>query len=96
MRTMTLTVLSTDGSTLPVPVTVTVPKFGRCEDLVQAVSTSCSLREDEMLLVAEVTIFSRIWVINYVVYCLHIYGQVTSWSVEVNRFLSIKLKCALA
>ncbi|KAK1404646.1 Ubiquitin carboxyl-terminal hydrolase [Heracleum sosnowskyi] len=54
MRTMTLTVLSTDGSSMPIPVTVTVPKFGKCEDLVRAVSVSCSLRDDETLLLAEV------------------------------------------
>ncbi|KAK1397246.1 Ubiquitin carboxyl-terminal hydrolase [Heracleum sosnowskyi] len=54
VRTMTLTVLSSDGSSMPVPVTVTVPKFGRCEDLLQAVSASCSLRDDETLLLTEV------------------------------------------
>ncbi|WOG98248.1 hypothetical protein DCAR_0417589 [Daucus carota subsp. sativus] len=54
MRTMTLTVLSTDGSCMPIPVTVTVPKFGKCEDLVKAVSVACSLRDDETLLLAEV------------------------------------------
>ncbi|KAI7993117.1 Ubiquitin carboxyl-terminal hydrolase 8 [Camellia lanceoleosa] len=54
MRSMTLTVMSTDGSTLPFPVTVTVPKYGRCKDLVQALSTTCSLRDDEKLLVAEI------------------------------------------
>ncbi|KAL8132143.1 hypothetical protein AgCh_007873 [Apium graveolens] len=54
MRTMTLTVLSTDGSSMPIPVTVTVPKFAKCEDLVRAVSVSCSLRDDETLLLAEV------------------------------------------
>lgn len=54
VRTMTLTVLSSDGSSMPTPVTVSVPKFGRCEDLIQAVSASCSLRDDETLLLAEV------------------------------------------
>ncbi|KAJ9554852.1 hypothetical protein OSB04_009466 [Centaurea solstitialis] len=54
MRTMTLTVLSTDGTTLPIPVTVTVPKYGKFKDLIQALSTACSLREDETLLVAEI------------------------------------------
>ncbi|KAF5819518.1 putative ubiquitinyl hydrolase 1 [Helianthus annuus] len=54
MRAMTLTVLTTDGSTLPVPVTVTVPKFGKFKDLIQALSTACSLRDDETLLVAEI------------------------------------------
>ncbi|KAL8147498.1 ubiquitin carboxyl-terminal hydrolase 8-like [Apium graveolens] len=60
VRTMTLTFLSSDGSSMPIPVTVTVPKFGRCEDLLQAVSASCSLRDDETLLLAEVY-FSHIW-----------------------------------
>ncbi|XP_074281691.1 ubiquitin carboxyl-terminal hydrolase 8-like [Silene latifolia] len=54
MRTMTVTIISTDGSSLPSSVTVTVPKCGRCEDLVHALGTSCSLRDDETLLVAEV------------------------------------------
>ncbi|KAL6988146.1 ubiquitinyl hydrolase 1 [Sarracenia purpurea var. burkii] len=54
MRTMTVTVLSTDGTTLPSPVTVTVPKYGRCRDLVQALNTACSLRDDELLLIAEI------------------------------------------
>ncbi|KVH90549.1 Peptidase C19, ubiquitin carboxyl-terminal hydrolase 2, partial [Cynara cardunculus var. scolymus] len=56
MRTMTLTVLSTDGTTLPISVIVTVPKCGKFTDLIQALSIACSLREDETLLVAEVYI----------------------------------------
>ncbi|XP_024985161.1 ubiquitin carboxyl-terminal hydrolase 8-like isoform X2 [Cynara cardunculus var. scolymus] len=54
MRTMTLTVLSTDGTTLPISVIVTVPKCGKFTDLIQALSIACSLREDETLLVAEI------------------------------------------
>ncbi|KAM7499981.1 hypothetical protein LguiA_024395 [Lonicera macranthoides] len=54
MRTMTLTVLSTNGTSLPFPVTVTVPTDATCEDLVQAISTSCSLGENETLLIAEI------------------------------------------
>ncbi|GFZ17710.1 ubiquitin-specific protease 8 [Actinidia rufa] len=54
MRTMTLTVMSTDGSTPPSPFTVTVPKDGKFEDLIQALSTACSLGVDETLLVAEI------------------------------------------
>ncbi|XP_071710361.1 ubiquitin carboxyl-terminal hydrolase 8-like [Rutidosis leptorrhynchoides] len=54
MRTMTLTVLSTDGSTLPIPVTVTVPKIGKFKDLIEALSTACSLGSNETLLVAEI------------------------------------------
>lgn len=54
MRTMTLTVMNTDGSCLPLPYTITVPKYGKLEDLIQALSTACSLRFNETLLVAEV------------------------------------------
>ncbi|KAK2999763.1 hypothetical protein RJ639_022746, partial [Escallonia herrerae] len=54
MRTMTLTVMSSDGSTEPSPCTITVPKHGKLEDLIQALSTACSLRGDESLLVAEI------------------------------------------
>ncbi|OVA07193.1 Ubiquitin carboxyl-terminal hydrolases family 2 [Macleaya cordata] len=54
MRTMTVTVLSTDGSSAPSPFTITVPKYGKCKDLIQALSTACSLRTDETLLVAEI------------------------------------------
>uniref|UniRef100_A0A1J3EWG4 Ubiquitin carboxyl-terminal hydrolase n=1 Tax=Noccaea caerulescens TaxID=107243 RepID=A0A1J3EWG4_NOCCA len=54
MRTMDLTVMSADGVSLPVSLTVNVPKFGRFEDLQKALVTACSLPEDETLLVAEV------------------------------------------
>ncbi|KAJ7981255.1 putative Ubiquitin carboxyl-terminal hydrolase [Quillaja saponaria] len=54
MRTMTLTVINTDGSTQPSPYTVSVPKFGKCEDLIRALSVACSLGADETLLVAEI------------------------------------------
>ncbi|XP_059668642.1 ubiquitin carboxyl-terminal hydrolase 8-like [Cornus florida] len=54
MRMMTLMVVSTDGTALPFPVTITVPIYGRCKDLVQALSTACSLRDDETFLVAEI------------------------------------------
>ncbi|KAL9332168.1 hypothetical protein ACSQ67_001778 [Phaseolus vulgaris] len=54
IRTMTLTVISTDGITLPSTITVTVPNCGTVNDLIGALSTSCSLREDETLLVAEI------------------------------------------
>ncbi|XP_038901086.1 ubiquitin carboxyl-terminal hydrolase 8 isoform X1 [Benincasa hispida] len=53
MRTMTLTVVSTDGST-PTPYTITVPKSGKWEDLIKALSIACSLKADETFLVAEV------------------------------------------
>ncbi|KAF7121015.1 hypothetical protein RHSIM_Rhsim13G0198100 [Rhododendron simsii] len=54
MRTMTLTVMSTDGNAPPFPFTVTVPKQGKFEDLTQALSTACSLGVDETLLVTEI------------------------------------------
>lgn len=54
MRIMTLTVLSTDGTALPTPFTITVPKSGRLVDLTDALSIACSLRDDETLMVAEV------------------------------------------
>ncbi|KAG9445256.1 hypothetical protein H6P81_016596 [Aristolochia fimbriata] len=54
MRTMTVTIFSMDGMTLPTPYTVTVPKNGKCKDLVHALSISCSLRNDENLIVAEI------------------------------------------
>ncbi|XP_044498409.1 ubiquitin carboxyl-terminal hydrolase 8-like isoform X3 [Mangifera indica] len=54
MRTMTVTVFSSDGSTLPIPLTVTVPKYGRTKDLIEALNISCSLRDEETLVVAEI------------------------------------------
>ncbi|KAM3738102.1 hypothetical protein ACB098_09G108300 [Castanea mollissima] len=54
MRTMTLTVLSSDGITLPSTYTITVPDCGKLTDLIVALSAACSLRDDETLLVAEV------------------------------------------
>ncbi|KAF6169981.1 hypothetical protein GIB67_034373 [Kingdonia uniflora] len=54
MRTMTVTVLSTDGSSPPSSFTVTVPKYGKCKDLIEALSIACSLKIDEILLVAEI------------------------------------------
>ncbi|KAF9609046.1 hypothetical protein IFM89_012486 [Coptis chinensis] len=53
-RTMTVTVFSSDGSVLPTPCTVSVPKHGRCRDLVQAISSACSLQNGEKLLIAEI------------------------------------------
>lgn len=54
MRTMTLTLLNTNGNTAPSPYTITVPKHGKCEDLIKALGSACSLGADETLLVAEV------------------------------------------
>ncbi|KAJ4843604.1 hypothetical protein Tsubulata_020302 [Turnera subulata] len=54
MRSMTLTVLNTDGNTLPCPVTVSVPKCGRLNDLTEALIVACSLGDDETVLITEV------------------------------------------
>lgn len=54
MRTMTLTVVHTDGSSQPSPYTITVPKNGKFQDLIEALSIACCLENDETLLVAEV------------------------------------------
>ncbi|KAL8211393.1 hypothetical protein R6Q57_005830 [Mikania cordata] len=54
MRIMTLTIVPSDGSAQPTPVTVTVPKQGKFEDLVRALEITCSLGDDQTLMVAEV------------------------------------------
>ncbi|KAK8915991.1 Ubiquitin carboxyl-terminal hydrolase 9 [Platanthera zijinensis] len=53
-RSMNITVFSGDGSFLPAPFTVAVPKNGCCRDLLQALSTACSLKRSESLLIAEI------------------------------------------
>ncbi|XP_010436897.1 PREDICTED: ubiquitin carboxyl-terminal hydrolase 10-like isoform X2 [Camelina sativa] len=53
-RPMTVTVFYCDGSRLPMPYTVTVPKHGSCRDLITALGTACCLADDEVLLLAEV------------------------------------------
>lgn len=58
LRTMTLTVLSCDGSsTLPHTVTVKVSNNGRLKDLITAINEACSLKDDETLVIAEVSAF---------------------------------------
>ncbi|CAA2992864.1 ubiquitin carboxyl-terminal hydrolase 8 isoform X1 [Olea europaea subsp. europaea] len=52
--TMTLTVVKVDGSIQPSPFTVNVPKNGKIQDLLQALSKACTLGVDEALLLAEV------------------------------------------
>ncbi|XP_031397358.1 ubiquitin carboxyl-terminal hydrolase 8-like isoform X2 [Punica granatum] len=54
MRSMTLTVISSDGTTLPSSFTITVPKDGMLKDLMEALTSACSLRNDETLVMAEV------------------------------------------
>ncbi|CAK7340304.1 unnamed protein product [Dovyalis caffra] len=53
-RSMTVTVFTCDGSALPFPCTVTIPKQGRCRDLINALSSACSLKNNEELKLAEV------------------------------------------
>lgn len=53
-RTMTITVFTCDGSALPSVCTVTVPKQGRFRDLILALSSACSLKQNEKLLLVEV------------------------------------------
>ncbi|KAJ3701575.1 hypothetical protein LUZ61_005280 [Rhynchospora tenuis] len=49
-----MTVLVFSGISPPSPVTVSVPKQGRCRDLIQALSNSCSVKSGERILLAEV------------------------------------------
>ncbi|XP_068302642.1 ubiquitin carboxyl-terminal hydrolase 5 isoform X2 [Pyrus communis] len=53
-RTMTVTVFSCDGSALPSTCTVTVPKQGRCRDLIQVLSNASSVKHGEKLLLVEI------------------------------------------
>uniref|UniRef100_A0A803MRX8 Ubiquitin carboxyl-terminal hydrolase n=1 Tax=Chenopodium quinoa TaxID=63459 RepID=A0A803MRX8_CHEQI len=53
-RPLTVTIFSSDGSLLPNVCTVTIPKQGRCRDLIQALSAVCSLKPHEKLLLAEI------------------------------------------
>lgn len=53
-RTMTITVFSGDGSVLPMPYTITVPKNGSCKDLIEALNIACCLQSSQALMVAEV------------------------------------------
>ncbi|XP_011040727.1 PREDICTED: ubiquitin carboxyl-terminal hydrolase 5-like isoform X2 [Populus euphratica] len=53
-RSMTVTIFTCDGSALPFSCTVTVPKQGRCRDLINALSSACSLKNNEDLKLAEV------------------------------------------
>jgi ubiquitin carboxyl-terminal hydrolase 4/11/15 len=53
-RTMTVTVFTCDGSSLPSACTVTVPKQGRCRDLTQALSSACFVKHNEKLLLTEI------------------------------------------
>lgn len=50
---MTITIFTWDGSALPSTCTVTVPKQGRYRDLIQAVSSACSLKQTEEIKLVE-------------------------------------------
>lgn len=54
IRTMTVTVFTCDGSALPAAFTINVPKLGRCRDLIQALGSSCSLKDNEIILLVKV------------------------------------------
>ncbi|XP_049409029.1 ubiquitin carboxyl-terminal hydrolase 8 [Solanum stenotomum] len=54
MRSMTLTVIKSGCDLQISTFTITVPKDGKLEDLIRALSTACSLESDETLLVAEI------------------------------------------
>lgn len=72
-RSMTLTVVSADGSIQPSSYTISVSKFGKFEDLIRALSIACSLGMDETLLVAEVLYIHKIWICAVYVKCALIF-----------------------
>ncbi|GMI70099.1 ubiquitin-specific protease 5, PIGMENT DEFECTIVE EMBRYO 323 [Hibiscus trionum] len=53
-RSMTITIFTCDGSAPPSTCTVTVPKQGRYRDLIQAVSSACSLKQTEEIKLVEI------------------------------------------
>eukprot|EP01018_Ginkgo_biloba_P013206 Gb_00769 [translate_table: standard] len=53
-RTMTVTLFSSNGIERPTQYTITVPKQGKCRDIIDALSSACSLRNDEKLLLAKI------------------------------------------
>lgn len=53
-RTVTVTVFTCDGSALPSTYTVTVPKQGRCRDLIQTLSNASSVKHSERLVLVEI------------------------------------------
>lgn len=92
-RIMTLTVVSsiTNGSTKPLPYTITVPKNGKFEDLIQALGAACALGSDETLLVAEVNFHDMfmdallIKVVSCMASCMYFFFQV--YNSRIIRFL---------
>ncbi|XP_078430807.1 ubiquitin-specific protease 8 [Wolffia australiana] len=53
-RKMTVTVYSSNGIAQPCPYTITVPKQGKCKDLIASLAVACAPNDDETLLLAEV------------------------------------------
>ncbi|KAL0896605.1 hypothetical protein Bca101_080566 [Brassica carinata] len=53
-RAITVTVFSCDKTTLPSTITVNISKQGRCRDLIQALTSACSLKQSEELKLAEI------------------------------------------
>ncbi|CAN1160618.1 Ubiquitin carboxyl-terminal hydrolase 5 [Linum perenne] len=53
-RSMTLTIFSCDGNSMPSLCTVSVPKHGWCRDLINAISIACSLKSHEEIKLTEV------------------------------------------
>ncbi|KAI4310628.1 hypothetical protein MLD38_035592 [Melastoma candidum] len=53
-RSMTITIINTDGTTLPSPLAVSVPKSGNLIDLISALKNACRISNNEVLLLAEV------------------------------------------
>lgn len=88
LRTMTLTIVSTDGITLPSAYTITVPNSGRLTDLIEALSAACSLRDDETLLVAEVCCFGVLHIITGS--CAHAHKHTCVFVYESLLHLSLR------
>lgn len=85
-RTMTVTIFMCDGSALPSACTVTVPKQGRCRDLIQALSSACLLKSNEKLLLVEVCLLECHESNGYILYRKCILLNLIVWS---NRFTTI-------
>lgn len=58
-RAITVTVFSCDKTALPSTITVNISKQGRCRDLIQALTSACSLKQSEELKLAEVCRFFK-------------------------------------
>lgn len=88
-RPITVTVFYGDGSGLPMPYTVTLLKQGCCKDLIEALSTACCLKSDEILLLAEVTQATSFVSGLLSFLCSFLFILVTI-VIQMNRFIIIK------